>query len=444
MCARELRFMAGSNSRDGPFLTYLTVFQSRLGATNLVLAATGHAFVPQVALERQLKRVLSERREVDLAETRHRPLLDYLVGKKLLSKGQSAKGRYSDWSLSQGYDGPVITHRGQVRATLSAFVTDVQLADERVRSTVGVPTADNVSEIVGLAHQLRLITRSKNTWTAAGHTTSALRSYTEERTGIASNPFVLGAESVALLRQIIGQDWLLLSELLDVVVNGAETFSRDDIASELPDCAQRAYKRAKLLKLSPAALAEARQFADLLRKTAQTRQNASTGPGVLEHRTAPRLEWLVELGALSKDGLAANGFQYRQCPDLRLLRDLCRESMPAENGAEEASLRYWQLSDLMRPMRTAIEGGLEGSAALIDGFRRVRRSVGPAPIREVAFVSLVCNPTSLPSMQAAVEYVVDWALAAKGVTLSGGKFSRTPEFIHLTESIYEEKGAADR
>src|SRR6266496_1010291 len=92
--------MGASNSKgQGPFLTYLTVFKSRLGAVNIVLPLTGFAYQPGLALSRRLKERLSQSVSVDVAQPSAAAILEYLVEKNLVSAADRKTGRYTDCTL---------------------------------------------------------------------------------------------------------------------------------------------------------------------------------------------------------------------------------------------------------------------------------------------------------------------------------------------------------
>src|SRR5262249_32754995 len=160
--------------------------------------------------------------------------------------------------------------------------------------------------ILELCVQLNLMSKSKNTWTSAGQLTVGLR---ELNPGPPNNPMVLGLEVVALLRQVIDRDGLLVRELLRECAD-AQEIARDRVALSLPDIAARALASAQKLRLAPPVLAEGKKFLALLQKTAAKRASASRAPGVLEHRTSPRLEWLTDFGAFTKRGKPRNSFEY--------------------------------------------------------------------------------------------------------------------------------------
>ena len=86
--------MAALNSRrPGPFLTYLTIFKSRLGVANIVLELTDFAFQPQEQLSRRLKALLTKSVSVDVSTAEGQLLLNYLADKKLVGAKVRQGGR---------------------------------------------------------------------------------------------------------------------------------------------------------------------------------------------------------------------------------------------------------------------------------------------------------------------------------------------------------------
>ena len=426
--------MAGSSFRDAPFLTYLTVFSSRLGITNIVLSITSFAYTPTPTLERQLKRLLSGRSELSTADSSYRRVFDYLQEKHVIGGDSPMRGRYSDWTLKGDGGSFSATYRGKLAANLSVFQTDVWLADDRIPSTIGVPTPENVSETIDLNHQLQLLTRAKNSWTAAGHAVVKLREKATTSGVDTSNPFVLTLERIALLRQVIAKDGLLLQEILSRIVKYGGQFSRDDVAGDLLECARCAYRHAQELRYSPPSLAEARSFVELLRRTAEKFKGQRGGPGVLEHRTAPRLEWLTDLGALSKNE-PRNSFRYTTNSDTELLSHLISELLERPYGPEEIALAFWRTSESTRDLRTAISNpDLSHREVLSESYQLLQRSVGPAPLNEICFVALALKGDE-GDMSRIVRHAIEWAEAEAGVTLSGGRFTRVPEFIHIAAPL---------
>ena len=103
-------------------------------------------------------------------------------------------------------------------------------------------------------------------------------------------------------------------------------------------------EKASATRASPAAMAEAKKFVNLLRTTKEKFAGIEGGPGVLEHRTAPRLEWLTDLGALSKEGIAKNAFEYQRVADADLLANLLDTPGTGPLTDEDIALRYWRES----------------------------------------------------------------------------------------------------
>ena len=104
---------------------------------------------------------------------------------------------------------------------------------------------------------------------------------------------------------------------------------------------RRALDCAKDLRLAPPVLAEGKKFLSLLTKKPKAKVGqASGGPGVLEHRVSPRLEWLTDMGVLSKQDLPRNGFEYLVTPDAKVLLDASERGLGSRFWAENVALSY--------------------------------------------------------------------------------------------------------
>ena len=159
-----------------PFLTYLTVFQSRLGLLNLILHLCDGRRQPDAALLRKLRTEVTNSIEIKLSAESATPILGYLQEKGFLKSSQQNKDRHrksKSLSLSKGrYPGlsivvssgavQVLDSGGDVLKTLQVSQVDVWLADPRVPSTVATPTGDNVAEVLNLAYAFRVLFRNKN------------------------------------------------------------------------------------------------------------------------------------------------------------------------------------------------------------------------------------------------------------------------------------------
>jgi hypothetical protein len=428
--------MAGLNSKEAPFLIYLTVFKSRLGAATIPLDHTGFGYTPDATLERHVKRIVTGRSDVSSTDQNLRHVFEYLRQKRLITNKATTTGRYAGWTLSSDNGGIVLHFRGEQRDTCPVYHTDIWLADPAVPSTIGVPTEENVGEIIELTHQLRLLTRTKNSWTAGAQTIVALRSRAAQQAAI-QNPFHLLLERVALLRQIIAQDGLMLTELLRELASRGEWISRDEIADRLDVCASRAYKRAQDLRHSPPSLAEAKRFVDLTRATKLKFEGKKGGPGVLEHRTSPRLEWLTDVGALRKAVDARNAFEYQRTPNAKLLLALLDRAGGDAFGPEDVAIQYLTRAEVPSGFWGQDQPHLDRKDAIREAYRLLARSVGPSPIKDVCFVSLALSPGENTNMGLVADALIAWAADEKAITLSGGRYTRLPEFVHMTPSFVE-------
>ena len=434
-----------------PFLTYLTVFKSRLGLANIVLGQSGLAHQSDQTLLRKIRQVCEETRGLTLGDPANNDVLEYLTGKRIISGSIRKKGRYRNVTLVRdSHEWRASNHQSKELETLPVFRTDIWMSHPDVASTIGAPTVENARETLELCHQLKLLSKAKNTWTASGQLVSALRMGFSSLLTDSSNPFLLGLEAVALLRQVVETDGLILRELLRDLNNSGGSETRDEIAQRFETIVSRAIAAAKELNLAPLTQREGRNFLFMIRDTIKKSQikkrlagsrlrkgtrgsdRATSGPGVLEHRVSPRLEWLTDLGYLAKDGLPKNSFEYRVMPATGvLLRDLDKH-FGDENWADSVALAQWetnpQWSRLHPRTRTC-----DLSSSFRRAYRLLKRPIGPSPIRLVAFISgMICRESI--GFDTALRELIYFAKVTDGVTLSGGRYRRSPENIYMTES----------
>jgi hypothetical protein len=322
-------------------------------------------------------------------------------------------------------------------------VTDLWLADPSVPSTIGVPTPDNVGESLELAFQLRLLSRSKNTWTPAGHLVAAIRGE-PGADGDLDNPLLMGAEGIVLLRQVLSEDGPLMLELLrEIVVLGRRT-SRDAVAERFQAIVARAVARSAALGFRGQDLRAAREFSALIDETTSKSQSKrrgdaagdrSRGPGVLEHRVAPRLEWLTDLGYLEKEGLRKNAFEYNVTAGVADLADRLEATIGAGLWADEVAVAEWRSRERWRRFRDEY-APCEPAQAYARGYRAVKRRIGPTPIREVAFLaSLYLAEQSYDQVRTGM---IEFAGTTAKASLTGGRYSREPENIYMSDKLLAE------
>lgn len=424
-----------SSKGQAPFLTYLTIFKSRLGAVNIVLPLASLAYQPVPTLSRRLREKLSHVVEVNLKDAQVHPLFEYLVEKKLIGAGGRKSGRYADVSLTKtGSSWTAIDRSQSPLERLSVFQTDIWLADENIPSTVGVPTAENAEEVLELCFQLSVLSKTKCTWTSAGQLIQGLRMRTPSPS---ANPMLLGLEVVPVLRQIVEKDGLILRELLRHLMGLTGPVTRDAVALDFAGIAERAQEFAKGLRLPPPVLAEGKEFIGLLKRTTAKRAEASRAPGVLEHRVSPRLEWLTDLGALEKRGVPKNSFSYSSTSDARVLLALLDHAPGTPSWPDDVALGYWRGSQCLGPLRAKVSK-LDLNGALRLGYAIMQRSVGPTAIRDVCLAAGVLAPGLSLSAEGFSASLLEWAKKESGITVSGGRYTRKPELIHMAPELLGE------
>ncbi len=420
-----------------PFLTYLTVFRSRLGLANLLISLTGFTHQPVEALQRRLRQVVEKRDELRLGDTVNDGIFSYLVDKTLISSTVRKSGRYQGYSLSKAKGTWACqSARGGCLDALPVYLVDKWMSDPRLRSTVGAPTPDNAGEIVEFGYQLRLVTRSKNTWTAAGHLASALRESTTWSEAESTNPFLLGLEMPALLRQIVDTDGLMLREVLREVIDLQPKFTRDELAGRFGRVVDRAVAAARARRVNPADFRKIRDFATQVHKTLSRRGKMSKGPGLLEHRVSPRLEWLTDLGYLSKAGLANNGFEYRVEPAALGLIESLDDLGGSDRWGAEVAIGEWCRNPAWSELRSTFAIDL-GAGRFLDAYRMLRRKIGPVPLQEMVFVSSMRSDSFCDFAQT-FEEVLEFARTTEGVNLAGGRYRRSPENIFIADAVLEQ------
>lgn len=446
-----------------PFLEYLTVFRARLGAVNIVLGLTGLSHLPEETLLRKTRQILDKKISLKLAEPKNESVFAYLKEKALIpdsanprdrggSPEESSRGRYKGFGLCQQGETWCATHRRAEYGSLDnldqipVFQTDVWMSDPRLRSTIGVPTPDNVREIVDFTFQLRLLSRGKVTWTSAGYLIHSLRrqKWNQGDAGEFENPFLLGLDGVALLRQLVACDGILIRELLRVLCtrksqSGSDLVTRDDIAAEFPSIVRGAVDQARN-RFPASTIYKATQFRKSIERTAGKRAGQSRGPGVVEHRVSPRLEWLVDLGYLSKRGLSKNGFAYRIEPSAAsLLADL-DTFIEEPQWAESVAIAQWRSNpiwDLLRPPTRHHDR----KGVVLNAYQLLQKPIGPSPLNDVAFISAMLLP-SVARYSDMRNEIIGFAQKTDGVTLSGGRTQRTPENIYVSDKVLRTHGQA--
>ena len=263
-----------------------------------------------------------------------------------------------------------------------------------------------------------------------GQTIKALR---ESGGGGAENPFAIGGEWPALLRQLLIVDGLMTREVLREVVSMGSAVSRDQVALRMGNIVLRARAAMDVLPVSPPDRRKIKEFEKLILRTTDKRVGMSRGPGVLEHRMSPRLEWLVDLGYLNKDQGDRNRFTYQVTIAAGHLLENLDRAFGKANWPEMAAVEQWQSDDCPAPEQTSLIR-LPFSKALPAAYAKLRPLLGPVSLRELAFVAslLVDTETGFEIMRAEI---ADWARGTEGVVLGRGRYARSDETIYIPDHL---------
>jgi hypothetical protein len=421
--------MAALNSRNAvPFITYLTLFQSRIASGNVVLGQMGASTVGGASLQRKVKELLNKKVEVNVS---HAPsVLSYLHSKKFIPQAVSDKSRYPGLALRLDGDTLKLFNRdGEQQTKLRVYQVDLWMSDERVSSTVGTPTSDNAEELLALCQNMGVIAGPANSRTGPGEVTQRLRN----RAPDPDNPFVLGPEMVILMRQLIERDgFMIICVLGKFARDTGRLIDRDQFALELPGLTQEAIDRAKQFGRSPEAIGKAKEFLRLVQQTGSKRKQMSDAPGVLEHRMTPRLEWLVDFGALTKAGFPRNGFSYRVTDDAQLLRSALESYYSNATSTDDAVLEYWRASRTLSALRNRYDSQ-DARAAIRQAYGDLRRNVGPVAIRDVCLVAGMRLSEKRWTVAALEAELLSMAQSDKAINISGGRYQRSAEFVYIKE-----------
>jgi hypothetical protein len=422
------------------FLEYLTIFRSRVAVANVVLPLVGLMGSRQEVILRKLRQVLDERVELDLTEKQSEPVLEYLVDKQLIGPRPRRTGRYSRYVLVHEEESwRAQTSTGDSILRLPVFKTDIWFSDPRLRSTVGLPTPDNAEETLDFCSNLNVVSKVRWARTTEGQVAVGLR----KLSGQQDNPFVIGLESVLLLRELLMRDGLMLSALSDVLMDCNPAFRRDDL---IPDgvvgMARRAYESARALELKTDMVAQTKTFLRLIEETirkkasrAKPRSGASpsVGPGVLEHRLSPRLEWLTDFGVLTKDGLPRNSFSYRTTPLVHELGDRLKACLKGDLSADDAALDMRRMdAEWEAARREILVDNIQD--AILAAYRSIKMNIGPVPIREVCFIAAV-HLDPIPHTGRLRDELLEWAQRDSNIKLAGGRYHRGPEMVRFSDKL---------
>jgi hypothetical protein len=167
-------------------------------------------------------------------------------------------------------------------------------------------------------------------------------------------------------------------------------------------------------------------------KRRRARRNGR-GPGVLEHRISPRLEWLTDFGCLSKEGIKKNGFQYIVSPTAQSLLEEIDRHFGSADMSSEVAISQWHSNPQWSEWRQKVSY-CDATESITRAYKLVRRQVGPVPIRVVSLISSMFA-SGERRYSDSVDSLLEFAKSHSDVALSGGRYKRDPENIFIPGSL---------
>ena len=67
-----------------------------------------------------------------------------------------------------------------------------------------------------------------------------------------------------------------------------------------------------------------------------------------------------------------------------------------------------------------------------QAYRLLRRNIGPVPLRDMALIAAITSSNAI-EYEASYAETIEFAQQTPGVTLSGGRYSRAPESVYITD-----------
>lgn len=414
-------------------LTYSTVFRSRLGALNLALECSDRSFAARARIKRNLENKLKQTRVVSRDDAAWTPLVGYLVEKGFVSKAKGGKAKYK-FRYEKDPAGPIrlFDAKGAELREVTVAIADVWLSDDRIRSTIGVPTVENVEEVLDFAIQLEIISASKGNWTSAGKIASELRGADE------ANPFIPGAEVALFARTLFQRDGWLLKPMVQRLGGLPRLFTREDMIGQFGDIVGDVEAIVGVAIKDKDQLKEFAAFLELVRKNLKKRADKEADEtinlGVLEHRVSPRLEWLTDLRVLAKE--QKNAFSYMLGEDYETMVRAVEYIGESESSRDEAALRFLTQSSWARH---ELSGRAEADPfrAMMNAYALVRPPVGPARIDDVCFMAGLLMRDADRTMDACRDHVLELSRTQEGITVSGDRFTKAPRLVHVKERLWK-------
>jgi hypothetical protein len=419
------------------FIPYLTVFQSRLGSLNVVLSCAAEQSQQREQISRRMARSLFSSRRLLKSDGSWGEIIAYLNSKGQLGKKAKSSGPYRGLRLTS--DGDVVDVAGKPTYEVAITQADLWMSDLATRSTVGAPTEPNLDEYCNLAVALGLLSSSTNSVRPLGRASVLLRQYVAQP----STPFAIGIEGVVFLRSIIAADGAVMLPFAEQLASIGPSFTRDSASDFLPVLYSGAIESLRQRRAPAEVIRECRKAIEPVLNAAERRSRlrvagSKESLGVLEHRTAPRLEWLVDLGSLAKPTSERNAFVYSATGDLNVLVGSCVREMGESDHlfAEECARRYFLRSSYYDPIRQVVSVHAVESA-IATAYALLKRPVGPVVIRDLSLLAgILCKQSTLVTEFERI--VRERGKIDSRVRLSGDRFSRDAVNVIIDQSLVAE------
>ena len=404
------------------FISYTTLFRSRLGIMIPILQTIGSRTHRPENLIRALKKEFFENVTIKSTDQDWQSVKSYLVEKGYISTKPKILGRFKGISCRRPDNGEIKLSKDSTEIhELNITRLDHWYSQPYMLSTIGVPTEDNLDEYLEMCLDFKVVNKNFQSL-RLGNTIQKILLQVNKDKIFEPN---LSNLKPYFLKLLLESDFYIIFAMLKSIGSSNQKFTRDDIVRQFPDIAQDALKICENVIKSQNINRDLKKFCKLIKETSEKskKKGNSGGPGVLEHRVTPRLEWLVDLGILSKTGFKRNSFNYKSTEVLSKLTILLEQVLKDNSKLMEAVLSVGEF-DLNK------DGNFKD---LIEAYKILSGTIGSVSIDDLIMTtcinSKITNPRDL--RQILMERKDD-----KGVRFTGGRYSRQAEFVWFDKKIY--------
>jgi hypothetical protein len=354
----------------------------------------------------------------------------YLNQKNQINQKTKTSGRFS--GLRYTKDGRIVDSNESEPESIVVTTSELWMTDPEVRSTTAAPTVDNLDEYIRLANELGILSVTQWNRTCIGLMCQCLREYGcyHER-----SPLVLGLEGVVFLASLIDADGLCLEHIAQFACALPQPFRKETVAERLPVIYRDVFDELSKRRLSPKVLAQCKDDIEPVLKKAGKKGESF---GAADHRSTPRLEWLVDFGCLAKKPMPLNGFDYTVVEDCGVFVDCLRKLRLDSHrlAARNAAVGFYRGSSRFRAIRERC-AVLPISQSVAQAYRWVRPPIGSVPMGVLCLSAcLLTKEAILPSDVEA--YLVDLVRRDDRARTSGGHYQRDLENIWLDPRLVDE------